>query len=127
MRFLVETVRGTRHFQKLGKFTRIILWDVDSRDWTKPGAKRIENSVVASVRPGSVVLFHDGGGDRRQTIKALPGIIRRLKNRGYTFVTVDELSQLRAEAAAKRRAAKKSPKKPAGKKRSAVPAASPPG
>ncbi len=82
-----------------------VFWDVDSRDWTKPGAKRIEDSVVAHVRPGSVVLFHDGGGNRAQTAKALRGVIDRLKARGYQFVTVEELYQLRAQARAEKKAA----------------------
>lgn len=83
---------------------RAVLWDVDSRDWTKPGAKRIEATVLRTTKPGSVVLFHDGGGDRRQTIAALPRIIRRLKAQGYTFVTVDELVDARGKAAAANKA-----------------------
>lgn len=83
---------------------RVVLWDVDSRDWTKPGSRRIENTVVRTTRPGSVILMHDGGGDRRQTIEALPRIIRRLRAKGYTFVTVDELAKARAKSAARKRA-----------------------
>lgn len=82
----------------------VVLWDVDSRDWSKPGAKKIEQSVVRDTRPGSVVLFHDGGGSRYQTIAALPRIIKRLKAKGYTFVTVDELVEARSKAAAAKRA-----------------------
>lgn len=74
---------------------KVALWDVDSRDWERKGTKRIENSVVDATKPGSVVLFHDGGGDRSQTIRALPGIIHRLRAKGYTFVTVEELDQAR--------------------------------
>jgi peptidoglycan/xylan/chitin deacetylase (PgdA/CDA1 family) len=43
------------------------------------------------VRPGSIVLMHDGGGDRSQTIAALPKIVRRLRRKGYGLVTVDKL------------------------------------
>ncbi len=70
---------------------RVVLWDVDSRDWKKRGAKKIARSVVKQVKPGSIVLLHDGGGDRSQTVEALPLIIRDLKERGYLFVTVQDL------------------------------------
>ena len=70
---------------------QVVMWDVDSRDWKKPGAKKIAKSVVRHVKPGSIVLLHDGGGDRAQTVAALPMIIRDLKAKGYLFVTVEEL------------------------------------
>lgn len=70
---------------------QVVMWDVDSRDWKKPGAKKIAKSVVKHVKPGSIVLLHDGGGDRAQTVAALPMIIRDLKAKGYLFVTVEEL------------------------------------
>jgi peptidoglycan/xylan/chitin deacetylase (PgdA/CDA1 family) len=75
--------------------THVVLWDVDSRDWTKPGAKKIASSVVKHTKPGAIVLMHDGGGSRAQTVKALPTIIKRLKAKGYTFVTVEELYAVR--------------------------------
>ncbi|HSK47655.1 MAG TPA: polysaccharide deacetylase family protein [Coriobacteriia bacterium] len=81
-----------------------VLWDVDSRDWTKPSVKKMRRTVMREVRPGSVVLFHDGGGDRQQTIKALPSIIESLRKKGYEFVTVDELYQMRADAAKRKKA-----------------------
>jgi peptidoglycan/xylan/chitin deacetylase (PgdA/CDA1 family) len=86
---------------------RTVLWDVDSRDWTRPGAKKIVKSVTRDVRPGSVVLFHDGGGERGQTIKSLGPIIRKLKREGYTFVTVEELWDINADAAKRKKDAKK--------------------
>jgi peptidoglycan/xylan/chitin deacetylase (PgdA/CDA1 family) len=67
----------------LGK--KIALWTVDPRDWSRPGAAAIRTRVLSQVRPGSVVLFHDGGGDRSQTVTALGGIIKTLKSGGYTF------------------------------------------
>lgn len=69
----------------LGK--KIALWTVDPRDWSRPGASAIQARVLSHVRPGSVVLLHDGGGDRSQTVAALSGILRTLKARGYTFAT----------------------------------------
>jgi peptidoglycan/xylan/chitin deacetylase (PgdA/CDA1 family) len=68
-----------------------IQWDVDPRDWSLPGADAIYVRVVGAVRPGSIVIQHDGGGDRSQTLAALPREIATLKARGYRFVTVPEL------------------------------------
>ncbi|HYM46101.1 MAG TPA: polysaccharide deacetylase family protein [Solirubrobacteraceae bacterium] len=68
-----------------------ILWEVDPSDYTLPGAGAIRQRVLAQVRPGSIVLSHDGGGPRGQTLAAYPGIIRALRARGYRFVTVPQL------------------------------------
>ena len=72
----------------------MVLWDVDSRDWTRPGVGRIVRNVVSRVRPGSIVLLHDGGGVRWQTVAALPVIIRQLRARGYSFVTVPRMMRV---------------------------------
>ncbi|MFJ8039889.1 polysaccharide deacetylase family protein [Kitasatospora sp. NPDC096147] len=68
-----------------------VLWDVETNDWARPGAEVIAGRVLRRVRPGSVVLMHDGGGDRSQTVAALPLMIAGLRRRGYRFVTPDEL------------------------------------
>ncbi len=68
-----------------------ILWDVDPRDWTTPGAHVISSRIIGQGRPGSIVLLHDAGGRRGQTVAALPRIIRNFKARGYRFVTADQL------------------------------------
>jgi peptidoglycan/xylan/chitin deacetylase (PgdA/CDA1 family) len=60
-------------------------WSVEPRDWTRPGSSVIARRVLAKVRSGSVILLHDGGGNRSQTIAALPAILRTLKARGYVF------------------------------------------
>ncbi|NUR60221.1 MAG: polysaccharide deacetylase family protein [Catenulispora sp.] len=70
---------------QLGK--KLALWTVDPRDWSRPGASAIRWRVLSQVHPGSVVLLHDGGGDRSQTVEALSGILKTLKARGYTFPT----------------------------------------
>lgn len=67
-----------------------VLWDVDPRDWSNPGAGTIYSRVVGAVRPGSIVITHDGGG-YHQTLAALPSIISNLKRRGYRLVTVSRL------------------------------------
>ena len=62
---------------------------IDSRDWEKGStAKQIEERVLNDLDEGSIILLHDGGGDRTETVKALPGIIKKLKAKGYTFTTV---------------------------------------
>jgi peptidoglycan-N-acetylglucosamine deacetylase len=68
-----------------------VLWSIDSEDYTKPGAAAIVRNVVSKVRPGSIVLMHDGGGDRSETVAALAPIVRALRRRGYRFVTVPRL------------------------------------
>jgi peptidoglycan-N-acetylglucosamine deacetylase len=62
-------------------------WSVDPQDWATPGAAAIQSGVVDAVEPGSVVLLHDGGGDRTGTVDALGGIIDELMAEGYQFVT----------------------------------------
>ncbi|WP_409305900.1 glycosyltransferase [Peribacillus sp. SCS-155] len=64
---------------------------IDSDDWQKPSSKEIVNRVLAQLPEGNVILFHDAGGDRSNTVKALPIVIKELKKRGYTFTTVADL------------------------------------
>jgi peptidoglycan/xylan/chitin deacetylase (PgdA/CDA1 family) len=68
-----------------------VLWNVDPADYTQPGTAAIEQRVLAQVRPGSIIISHDGGGPRGQTLAAYPGIIRQLRARGYRIVTVLQL------------------------------------
>jgi peptidoglycan-N-acetylglucosamine deacetylase len=68
-----------------------ITWDVDPRDWSRPGTGAIVSRVLGAVRPGSIVLMHDGGGPRGETVAALPTILRVLRHRGYRFETVSAL------------------------------------
>jgi len=70
---------------------RTVNWDVDPRDWSTPGTEAIYTGVVGHVQPGSIVLMHDGGGPRGETLAALPRIIDALRGRGYRFATVTEL------------------------------------
>jgi len=67
------------------------LWSVNPQDFRTPGSATIRRRVLAGAKPGAIILDHDGGGDRRQTLAAIPSIIRTLKSRGYAFVTVPEL------------------------------------
>jgi peptidoglycan-N-acetylglucosamine deacetylase len=70
---------------------RTITWDVDPRDWSLPGTGAIYSEVVSHAQPGSIILMHDGGGPRNETLAALPQVIDTLRSRGYRFATVSEL------------------------------------
>jgi peptidoglycan-N-acetylglucosamine deacetylase len=63
----------------------VILWDVDPQDWALPGTSTIYNRVVSHTRNGSVVLLHDGGINRSQTVSALRPIMQQLSAQGYQF------------------------------------------
>ncbi|MBI4260557.1 MAG: polysaccharide deacetylase family protein [Actinobacteria bacterium] len=69
---------------------RLVLWNVDPGDWRRGAtANSIVKNVLAAVRPGSIILLHDGGGDREATLRALPRIIRGIREMGLELVTVD--------------------------------------
>jgi peptidoglycan-N-acetylglucosamine deacetylase len=75
-----------RAARRLGE--RVVLWSVDPGDWRGIGAKQIVRAVLAAVRPGSIVLLHDGGGDRSATVAALPAIVKGIRRRGLRLVAV---------------------------------------
>ena len=77
---LIETAKS------LGLYT--IQWDVDSLDWKDLSANEIYNRVISRVKNGSIVLFHNQG---LHTAEAIIQIIDKLKNDGYSFVTIGEL------------------------------------
>jgi peptidoglycan/xylan/chitin deacetylase (PgdA/CDA1 family) len=68
-----------------------VKWNVDPRDWASPGVDAIASGVIHNARKGSIVVMHDGGGNRSQTVAALPAILSHFRHRGYEFVTVAEL------------------------------------
>jgi peptidoglycan-N-acetylglucosamine deacetylase len=69
----------------------MVLWSVDTEDYLQPGVSAIVQRALAGAHPGAIILMHDAGGTRTQTIEALPTIIRRLRARGYRLVTVPQL------------------------------------
>jgi peptidoglycan-N-acetylglucosamine deacetylase len=69
----------------------MVLWSVNPEDYNRPGAKAIVKRVLAGVKPGAIVLLHDGGGDRSQTVEAVPRIVRGLRARGFRVVSVPRL------------------------------------
>lgn len=79
-----------------------VLWDVDSLDWQSLSAQQILQNVLPKVQNGSIILLHSGttlpGEDLSGTVTALPDIIRDLRERGFTFVTVSELLGLPGSA-----------------------------
>lgn len=72
-----------------GIVTAEIGWNVDTTDWKKPGADVIAQRIQ-SAGPGNIILMHDGG-DRSQTIEGLRQALPKLKEQGYSFITVQEL------------------------------------
>lgn len=81
----------SQHVRSLAEnhgYTNEQLWGIDSEDWQRPGADKIfKNATQPADTPDvpSVILMHDGGGNREQTLEALPRIIHYYKDHGYTF------------------------------------------
>ncbi|GAC1590091.1 MAG: hypothetical protein NVS3B21_07330 [Acidimicrobiales bacterium] len=71
---------------------QVIHWTIDSMDYRKLSADAITQRVVGLAKPGAIVLLHDGGGDRLQTLIALPRIIETLRAQGYAFATPDTIA-----------------------------------
>jgi peptidoglycan-N-acetylglucosamine deacetylase len=68
-----------------------IMWNVDPSDYAQPGTATIVHRVLSEVQPGSIVISHDGGGPRGQTLAAYPQIIAALRRRGFGIVTIPQL------------------------------------
>ncbi len=64
---------------------QVVTWDIDPKDWRRPGAEAIASYVLERVFPGAIVVLHDGGGGSRQTVAALETILRQLSAQGYVF------------------------------------------
>jgi peptidoglycan/xylan/chitin deacetylase (PgdA/CDA1 family)/protein-disulfide isomerase len=84
--FNASTFRELHHLHLL-----MILWSTDTSDYARPGVQAIVHSALAGAHPGAIILMHDGGGDRSQTIAALPAIVHGLLARGLHPVTVPRL------------------------------------
>ncbi|MBK3633515.1 glycosyltransferase [Streptomyces sp. MBT97] len=87
-------------YEKLGEdgYTSVFV-DTDSDDWKKPGVSKIIKWATPEDGKGASVLFHDAGGERSQTIKALPAYIKKMKAAGYTFTTISGVMQEQNAAA----------------------------
>ena len=64
-----------------------VIWNVDPRDWSLPGTGAIENALLRA-RAGDILLCHDGGGDRAQTVTALEAVLPQLREEGLRFVVL---------------------------------------
>ena len=62
-------------------------WSVDPRDWSRPGVASIVGNIMRNTRTGSIILEHDGGGNRSETVAALKIVLPRLLAEGYHFTT----------------------------------------
>lgn len=69
---------------------KVVLWSIDPRDWSRPPSEQVVDTVLKEIKPGSIVLLHDGQYPL-PTPEALSIIIDRLRQQGYEFVTVSEL------------------------------------
>lgn len=69
----------------------MVLWTVDTSDYALPGVREIVQRALDGAKPGAIILMHDAGGNRSETVAALPKIIKRLRARGYKLVTVPRL------------------------------------
>jgi peptidoglycan/xylan/chitin deacetylase (PgdA/CDA1 family) len=74
-------------------------WTDDPRDWSRPGKIAIAQRVLLRIRPGAVVLMHDGGGDRTQTVAALRWLLPRLRDAGWRFALAPVTHLSRKDAA----------------------------
>ncbi|MGW3912837.1 bifunctional polysaccharide deacetylase/glycosyltransferase family 2 protein [Streptomyces sp. NPDC005070] len=76
-------------YKELGSlgYTSVFV-DTDSDDWKKPGVSKIVQWATPKKNQGAIVLMHDAGGDRSQTVQALDAYIKKMKAKGYTFTTV---------------------------------------
>lgn len=72
----------------------IVMWSDDAIDYRPLSANQLVRNVLRKAESGAIVLMHDGGGNRSQTVKALPEIIEQLRQLGYRFVTVPELLEM---------------------------------
>ncbi|MDQ0959865.1 peptidoglycan/xylan/chitin deacetylase (PgdA/CDA1 family) [Streptomyces sp. B4I13] len=87
-------------YKELGEngYTSVFV-DTDSDDWKKPGVSKIIEWATPEDGKGASVLFHDAGGERSQTIKALPAYIKKMKAAGYAFTTISGAMQQQTAAA----------------------------
>lgn len=78
---------------KLKSYTDLtfVLWDVDSSDWKVKKKEKILNNIIPNVKDGSIILMHD---NHEYSLNAIESVVKALKEKGYSFVTVSELLEL---------------------------------
>jgi len=83
----------------------LALADYDSKDWQRRGVERTVDNATPPGRRGGIIMFHDGGGDRAQTVRAVEELIPRLRARGFRFVSLGALAGLPPSVVSPRAAA----------------------
>lgn len=93
------TENEKRELRDLGY--EVVLWTLNSKDWVTFDDKYMIRYIVKNINPGDIILFHDNGGvfsteggNRNETVKTIPRLVEKLKEKGYRFVTVGELLRL---------------------------------
>ncbi len=84
---------GVAAYARNQKYT-IVMWSADSVDYSRPPISRLIRNVTKESKPGGIVLMHDGGGNRSNTVQALPQIIDYFRKQDYKFVTIPELLEM---------------------------------
>lgn len=96
------TKREKKKIKEMGY--EIVLWSLNSKDWVTFDDKYIIKFLLRHIQPGDIILFHDAGGvfgtengDRHETVKTIPRLVEKLREKGFRFVTISELSKLRKD------------------------------
>ncbi len=86
---------GKQFLDLVGSITYSAYWSVDTEDWQRPGSSTIVSNACGKLNGsnynGAIILMHDGGGDRSETVAALPSIIEAFQGAGYQLVTLNDL------------------------------------
>jgi peptidoglycan/xylan/chitin deacetylase (PgdA/CDA1 family) len=81
-RYLSEAARGNMD---------VVFWNVDPHDWKHSSPESMAAEIAVALKPGAVILLHDGGGNRARTVQALPLVLDEIERRGYEIVLVSEI------------------------------------
>lgn len=81
-RFFAEAARGNMD---------VVFWNVDPHDWKHSSPESMAAEIAAALKPGAVILLHDGGGNRTRTVQALPLVLDEIERRGYEIALVSEI------------------------------------
>lgn len=74
---------------------KVVFWNVDPYDWKHPTPDGMVAEIVSALKPGAIILLHDGGGNRTRTVLALPPLLDEIERRGYEIVLVSEIDSVR--------------------------------
>ncbi len=89
-----ETIDQVRPIEIAAEYGYLVVgMQIDPNDWERPGVDEIVRRTVEQAErgDGNIILLHDAGGDRRQTVQAIPEIVEALRSRGFQFVNVSDL------------------------------------